>query len=484
MVGPLGLMVGTPVLEPHPSGSVAAMFEQGPRNRRPLAGTLLACLAVGLLPSCGDTDEAIFVVLNFDEAMVPTQVDSICLGLWDSDASGGQFGQRYKLESPEATTLAVDPGSASGGRLLLHGFSFGQRVALHQQDFDFQGSEVQASLAFCGPGRAAAATERDRVTIAADSAMAVSQGPEGAWIVVVGPNDSQVFAAGTGGLELLSIAAPSPASGAQALIAIDVDDDCDDDLLLLESGGASLWRRDRGALVAANDLLPPQSSSATHAIALDYNGDLLGDVALVGAEGLTLWQGSSQGLTQVTSGVASAALSNASSVAAGDLDGDGFVDLAIARSGLADRLLYGDGTGTFVVEAAALAEDDRESRAIGIADLDGDGIAEIVVASSGAPIAAFARNEPRRYVDRSFLLLPNADSLDATDVATADWNGDCEPDLLIAAGQAMSWTSGQGALSEESEFAPAREVIIDDLLGQGDRDALLLSATELSWWRR
>ncbi len=458
------------------------MFEPGPRNRRRLA-EFLACLALVLVGGCGESDDAIFVVLNFEQAEVPSKVDSICLGLWDLDPSGGQFGQRFALESSEDATLAVDPGSALSGRMVLHGLSFGQRVALHQQDFDFESSEVEASLLACGPGSSATPLERDEVAVAADSSMAVSQGLEGAWIVVAAPGQSQVFAVGSAGLVRQSVSIPT-AAAVRSLVSVDVDGDCDDDIIVLSSSGAELWRRERGAFVSANDLLPSQPVEAVQGISLDYNRDAVGDVALVGADGLTLWQGSAQGLTEVSGGVMSAQLSSATAIAAGDLDGDGFVDLAIARSGVPDRLLYGDGGGTFVVDSASLAEDDRDSSSIAIADIDEDGMAEVIVASQAAPVTAFARDEPRRYVDRSFLVLPDANPINAVDMAVVDWNGDCEADILIAADDAsVSWASGEG-LVKEPALPGAKEVIIDDLLGQGDRDALLLTDTVLRWWRR
>jgi len=160
------------------------------------------------------------------------------------------------------------------------------------------------------------------------------------------------------------------------------------------------------------------------------------------------------------------------------------VDLAIARSGVADRLLYGDGNGGFTVDPAALPESDSDSRGIAVADIDGDGVDEIIVASFGASVAAYARDSARSYEDRSFLLLPSSDPIDATGLVAADWNGDCEADLAFATQASPSWVSEPGALVVETALGEATEVLVDDLLGLGDTDVLVLGATTLRWWRR
>ena len=76
------------------------------------------------------------------------------------------------------------------------------------------------------------------------------------------------------------------------------------------------------------------------------------------------------------------------SLAPGDIDGDGDVDLAVARCQQPNLILLNDGTGTFLNELILSSDTDRTC-SIALGDLDGDGDLDIVTRNIGAPSRVF-----------------------------------------------------------------------------------------------
>ena len=71
---------------------------------------------------------------------VPTAIDALCVGIADTDTSGGQFGSPYRLEGdldhlPQ--TLRVEPGSASDAWAWVRGDRGGVPVARAAARVDF-----------------------------------------------------------------------------------------------------------------------------------------------------------------------------------------------------------------------------------------------------------------------------------------------------------------------------------------------------------
>ena len=115
-------------------------------------------------------------------------------------------------------------------------------------------------------------------------------------------------------------------------------------------------------------------------------------------------------------------------VAAGDLDGDGDLDLAVAnRNGQQNHIYRNDGVGGFA-DAVAYGTGSDQTRGVAIVDIDGDGNLDILNANIGQHNViyfgdgkgGFARSMQFGGEDYSFAL------------ATADLNGDGRLDIAVA----------------------------------------------------
>ncbi|HET9361860.1 MAG TPA: VCBS repeat-containing protein [Vicinamibacterales bacterium] len=122
---------------------------------------------------------------------------------------------------------------------------------------------------------------------------------------------------------------------------------------------------------------------------------------------------------------------NSANVSAGDLDGDGDLDLVLAKgrhTPLVDRVLLNDGHGRFVAtDLAPMA--DRTYAAV-LADIDGDGDLDILV-SNDAPDRklVYVNDGKGRFRVAGAWGLPEWSTRNA---AVADLNGDKRPDVLAA----------------------------------------------------
>jgi hypothetical protein len=154
-------------------------------------------------------------------------------------------------------------------------------------------------------------------------------------------------------------------------------------------------------------------------------------------------------------------------VAIGDLNGDGYPDLATANQGTDDvSILLGDGTGSFGAATNFTVGDQPVSVAIG--DLNGDGRLDLAVANIFGPVSILLGDgtgsfgSPTNFAVSGLLLF----------VAIGDLNGNGKPDLVLAnqsgGNVRVLLGDGTGSFSAATSFAAGqfpRAVAIGDLNG-------------------
>jgi hypothetical protein len=174
----------------------------------------------------------------------------------------------------------------------------------------------------------------------------------------------------------------------------------------------------------------PTGTSPNSVVVGDFNGDGVADLAVAndgtGDLGVvSVLLGNGDGSFQPA--VNYAAGSNPFAVATGDFNGDGYTDLAIANTVVANvSVLLGNGDGTF--QAATNVFVDFTPTSIGVADFNGDGIADLAVASDDAEASVLLGNG-----DGTFQGPANYSTGDgALAVLVADFNGSGYADLALA----------------------------------------------------
>jgi hypothetical protein len=172
----------------------------------------------------------------------------------------------------------------------------------------------------------------------------------------------------------------------------------------------------------------------------DYNGDGYADV-VVGtgaASPLAVFLGGAPPDTRADLQIPVDAQSvDVRVAAAGDVNGDGFADLAIGEPDLGKVLLvFGAATlhGTADVTLTGSPDDQFGQAVAGAGDVDGDGFADVIVGAPGAKPAAAHLFRGGRQGTRPAITFSSASKLFGRVVSSAgDMNGDGYADVLVAA---------------------------------------------------
>jgi hypothetical protein len=301
-------------------------------------------------------------------------------------------------------------------------------------------------------------------------------------------NVSILLGNGNGGFQL----AVSYAAGnhPEAVATGDFNGDGKADLVVADSGdfngagsGVSLLPGNGNGTFQAATLFTAGSGAQSVAVG-DFNADNKTDLAVAnsGSHNVSVLLGNGNGTfqTAVNYGTSTTGTSGVpTSVVAGDLNGDGKLDLAVASPWLNDvSVLLGYGNGAFQAPVHYAQDSYLISSlpdTLAVADLNGDGKADLVVANGNA-------NHISVLLGNGSGAFPNLKSYAAgarpQSVAIADFNGDGKPDLAVAnndSGGGVSLLTGNG--DGTFQAAPvyravyrAQSIAVADFDGDGKLD--------------
>lgn len=177
---------------------------------------------------------------------------------------------------------------------------------------------------------------------------------------------------------------------------------------------------------------------------LDFDGDGRRDILNTGVNGATLFLQNDDGTFDDVSETHLPGLAERSvAFVPADVEGDGDIDLFVARYKRADRLWENQGDGVFrpFEHSADVAGTDADKSVSGaFADVDGDGDLDLMVTVYGAMYSTERGGEPSRlyenigdarFVDRSDGLPPEVQAGFSFNTAWQDLDGDDLPELYV-----------------------------------------------------
>ena len=285
---------------------------------------------------------------------------------------------------------------------------------------------------------------------------------------------------------------PFSSDETRAVVLADVDGDGDLDILVGNSAAQPnrLYLNDGpGTFVEATGALPAFAES-TRALRLgdvDADGDL--DLVVGNEAGNQVRLHLNNGAGTFTDATSQLPfdVTPTSSIALGDVDADGDLDLLLAKDyGFQDRLFLNNGIGTFSDATSQLPVDTDPTASAALADVDGDGDLDAVLGVGtffgaipvGQQTRLYLNDGSGTFTDASFQMPSDTDV--TADVAVADLDADGDLDLAIANwfGQDRLYLNdGNGNFSDATAQLPPdndgdRAVVAGDVDGDGDVDLL------------